>query len=319
MELRRLCAGSCLGTFVIAAAMLLSGAGRPAPVAAQRVGLRRQHKPMQIHRQRNQTSAESYNWSGYAVTGSKGSVTDVTASWIVPPATCSRALTATGQNDTGGYASFWVGIDGWNSNTVEQIGTDSDCATPSGSPSANPTYYAWFEFYPQGAYYVGNPDNGFYHYVVKPYDVIKAEVSAAPGATGPRGRNGGTIFTAVITDETQGWTFTTNSSMPNAQQSSAEWIAETPYGCSTGVGYCVLSDFGSASYGQSYAPIPGFPTAYATVGGKSGPLGSFGSSIQEAIMVSYENPATYMATPTALAPAGTSATSFTITWLNAGP
>jgi Peptidase A4 family len=73
--------------------------------------------------------------SGYAVTGAAGSVTDVKGSWVVPAVQGSRP-------STNQYASFWVGIDGFSSNTVEQIGTDSDCQNGA------PTNYAWFEFYP---------------------------------------------------------------------------------------------------------------------------------------------------------------------------
>jgi hypothetical protein len=63
-----------------------------------------------------------------AVTGSKASVTDVTGSWTVPAVDC------TSPNGTpNGYSSFWVGIDGYGSNTVEQIGTDSDCVSLLGA------------------------------------------------------------------------------------------------------------------------------------------------------------------------------------------
>jgi len=51
----------------------------------------------------------STNWSGYAVTGSQGSVTYVAGSWIVPTVTASA---------TNSYSSFWVGIDGYASGTV---------------------------------------------------------------------------------------------------------------------------------------------------------------------------------------------------------
>ena len=50
----------------------------------------------------------------------KGSVSDVKGSCEKP--TIQGAYSSTGQ-----YASFWVGIDGYSSNTVEQVGTDSDC------------------------------------------------------------------------------------------------------------------------------------------------------------------------------------------------
>jgi Peptidase A4 family len=70
----------------------------------------------------------SSNWSGYSAFKSRVKFTDVKGDWIQPAATCTSERT---------YSSFWVGIDGYNSNTVEQTGTDADCNNGS------PVYYAW--------------------------------------------------------------------------------------------------------------------------------------------------------------------------------
>src|SRR4051794_21275294 len=75
----------------------------------------RPHDPIHI-RERHGTLVQSSNWSGYAVTGTPGSITDVKGSWIVP-----GIQGACGTTDS--YSSFWIGIDGYSSNTVEQIGT----------------------------------------------------------------------------------------------------------------------------------------------------------------------------------------------------
>jgi hypothetical protein len=271
----------------------------------------RHHGPMQLHRRRNQTTSESYNWSGYAVTGLKGAVTDVTASWIVPfVSDCSMV--------PDGYAAFWTGIDGWNSNTVEQIGTDSDCESPQGAPST-PTYYAWFEFYPQSAYYIGNPNDNFLGYAVSPGDIMWAEVKSG-GAKGPH-HGAGQQFTVTISDKTKNWTFTTTSSVSSAQQSSAEWIAETPHGCP---GYCPLADFNfglgaAAEYGEDYTLLEN--TASATVNGVTGAIASFGNNVQQAVMVNYPSGSTTMAAPTGLTDSDKNegSTSFTVGWGNAGP
>ena len=74
----------------------------------------------------------SANWSGFAVTAARGAVTHVSGNWVVPAV--ARTVS--------GYSSAWVGIDGFNSSTVEQIGTDSDCV------NGVATYYAWYELYP---------------------------------------------------------------------------------------------------------------------------------------------------------------------------
>src|SRR5438093_13582912 len=99
----------------------------------------------------------STNWSGFAVTGS--GVTDAKGSWTVPSVTCSSSTT---------YSSYWVGIDGYSSNTVEQTGTDSDCSSGHG------VYYAWYEFYPNPSITIGG-------FTVLPRDKISPEVSFRDG------------------------------------------------------------------------------------------------------------------------------------------
>src|SRR5579883_2452296 len=74
----------------------------------------------------------STNWSGYAATGS--TYTSVSTSFTQPSVDCSKG---------NGYSSFWVGLDGYSSNTVEQTGTEADCSGGAAS------YYAWYEMYPK--------------------------------------------------------------------------------------------------------------------------------------------------------------------------
>ena len=78
------------------------------------------------------TRSTSTNWAGYSATG--GTFTSVSATWKQPAATCTSATA---------YSSFWVGLDGDGTNTVEQTGTDADCS------SGKPVYYAWYEMYPK--------------------------------------------------------------------------------------------------------------------------------------------------------------------------
>ena len=59
------------------------------------------------------SDVESTNWSGYADTGS--SFSKVSSSWTEPSVTCSGRATQ--------LAAFWVGIDGYSSDSVEQDGT----------------------------------------------------------------------------------------------------------------------------------------------------------------------------------------------------
>src|ERR1700733_13746046 len=75
--------------------------------------------------------AQSTNWSGYA--GTTGRYTSGSASLLLPAGTCSRGDQ---------YAAFWVGLDGYNSTTVEQTGSEVDCIGRTAQ------YYAWYEMYP---------------------------------------------------------------------------------------------------------------------------------------------------------------------------
>jgi peptidase A4-like protein len=64
----------------------------------------------------------------------------VTANFVVPSVTCPGF----------GYdSSFWVGLDGWGSSTVEQVGVDGYCDI-QGPNGVLPEYFSWYEMYPNG-------------------------------------------------------------------------------------------------------------------------------------------------------------------------
>ena len=64
----------------------------------------------------------SENWSGYAVTG-KTPFNYVSSTFTVPTVTCN------GMKDV--YTSDWVGLDGFNDQTVEQDGASGTCTKQS--------------------------------------------------------------------------------------------------------------------------------------------------------------------------------------------
>jgi hypothetical protein len=156
------------------------------------------------------TNTTSSNWSGYAAIN--GRYTSVSASWTQPVATCGFGMTA---------ASFWVGLDGYSSKTVEQIGTYSNCTAEN-----VPQYYAWYEMYPNPAYKTSLP--------VVPGDVMNASVSVDRV-----GR-----FKLSITNMTRRWTASTTQ-RATAELSSAEVIAEAP---SNSSGIVPLTNFGSVKF-----------------------------------------------------------------------
>jgi len=161
------------------------------------------------------TTAESTNWSGYAVTGSNGEYSSVSASWTQPKATCTSR--------TDEYAAFWVGLDGYSSDSVEQTGSDSDC------DGRTPSYYGWYEMYP------ADPVN--FSNTVEPGDSMSASVTFSGTET----------YTLVLKDNTRGWTQTVTKNETGLDRSSAEVITEAPC-CTNSGGILPLSDFGTINY-----------------------------------------------------------------------
>jgi hypothetical protein len=276
--------GLCTG-LLITLTVISTGGDRHLP-APKLIALARHHGPNRIHERHENGQYTSYNWSGYAVTGASGAVTDVKGSWIVPAVNCTTTPSA--------YSAFWVGIDGFSSGSVEQTGTDSDCTGTTGK-TGTPTYYAWFELYPNPGYEIEFPKG------VQPNDLMTAEVKYLGQAVGGghRGPSGGS-FTITITDVTKGETYTLTATAPSAVESSAEWIAEAPC-CGRGNTALPLADFSSIQ----------FSSGSATVQGVTGPISTFGSNVQSISMVGQAAPHIAEATPGSL-----SGGSFAVTWLN---
>jgi hypothetical protein len=147
----------------------------------------------------------STNWSGYIAATSLaqpalGSVSRVAGQWTVPTVTPGNGNT---------YCAIWVGIDGYTSGSVEQIGTEHDWIN-------NQQYnYAWFEMYPQNSFQIiGFPVNNG--------DVISASVQYI----------GNNVFQLSLYNHTKlvATTIPTiYTTTANAARSSAEWIIEAPY------------------------------------------------------------------------------------------
>jgi hypothetical protein len=238
-----------------------------AQVEGERV-LTHRHAPINILSQHDGQTT-SGNWGGFAVTGS--GFTKASGSWVVPSVKCSGGTQ---------YSSFWVGIDGDGSNTVEQTGTEADCSGGSAR------YSAWVEFFP--AFPVTIP------VTVKPGDRISASVTW----------NSGSSFTCKLTNVTTGKSYTKTGSVSGAKRLSAEWIAEAP---SSGSTILPLADFGTGLFGKDNTSVSG--TCNATDTSHSGAIGTFpSSSIQQ---ITIEKHGVKEAVPSNVSSDGTS---FSITW-----
>ena len=136
------------------------------------------------------------------------------------------------------FSSFWVGLDGDGTQTVEQTGTEADCNNGAA------TYQGWFEMFPNAPV--------FYNNAVAPGDAMSASVVA----------NGGGAFTLTLSDQTQGWTQTTDQTSATAQLGSAEIIAEAPSDANS---VLPLSNFGTVNF--SNVAVDAAPLGNANVAG----------------------------------------------------
>jgi hypothetical protein len=175
------------------------------------------------------SQVQSTNWSGYADTGS--SFSKVTASWTEPSASSCGFTTS--------LAAFWVGIDGYSSDSVEQDGTLIECYF------GTVYQFTWWEMYPTN-------DIQTVGETLAAGDSISASVVRS-----------GDSYTLAVTDSTHtANSFSTTQTCSNCANSSAEWIAEAPSGED---GVYPLTDFGSWTASN----------ATVTEGSSSGVISSF--------------------------------------------
>ena len=224
------------------------------------------------------TSSSSTNWSGYAVTGANETYNSVSSSWIQPAVDC----TAVPGNS---YSSYWVGLDGFTSPTVEQIGTEADCVNHQAR------YSAWYEMYPSNPYEVGLKLR------VNPGNRMSASVVYTPATTTTTVRHGRTYvsttpanYKLTLANNSLGQSFsTTISPRQTYSRSSAEVVTEAPYSG----GVLPLADFTVANYTSSLV--------------NGSPMGSL-PNLQDVIM---ENPAGMIATPSSFDPTNEN---FSVSW-----
>ncbi|HEX4063441.1 MAG TPA: G1 family glutamic endopeptidase [Streptosporangiaceae bacterium] len=163
-----------------------------------------------------QNQVETNNWSGYADDNSSGSTySEVAGSWTEPGVSC------TSSSDTE-LAAFWVGLDGYNTDSVEQDGTLAECYDGA------VYHFTWWEMYPTNAIQVVgesvNPGDSIYAYAVD--------------------EGGGTYALSVTDYSDSADSFSTVQTCSGCADASAEWIAEAPSG---GGGIYPLPNYGSWS------------------------------------------------------------------------
>ena len=219
----------------------------------------------------------STNWSGYAVETSltspkTGEVTSVAGTWNVPTVTPTSSRSSA-------YCSVWVGIDGYSSSTVEQLGTDSDVV------NGRAQYYAWYEMYPSASKNITSM-------TISVGDSIAASVQYVTSGT----HSG--QFLLSITDTSRAHdSFSIYETLASAKRSSAEWIVEAPSSYS---GVLPLAEFSPVTFSNATATINGVP-------------GAIDSSAWRSAKINMASRSTVEDTTSALKDSGT-VSSFTVTY-----
>jgi peptidase A4-like protein len=225
------------------------------------------------HAVRNVTASQAFNWSGYADTATKAQTfSKVSGAWTTPSVTCTPEDQIT---------SDWVGLDGFSSSTVEQLGTISWCF------QGTATYFTWYEMFPAGTVEVGT--------ALKPGDKISASVSRT-----------GTSYTLKLTDSTTSGnniSVTKTCALATCKDTSAEWISERP----------AFADSSGAFLGftpQAHYNAFKITSGAQTSNGKAGTIGS-GPGVNSVTMI--DDTVTYnLNTVSGL----TGGSSFSTTWKN---
>lgn len=194
------------------------------------------HRSRRHHSHAKQQIAQgtSSNWSGFAVTNNfnnmqSNTTTSVQGVWTVP------TLSPTPSNT---YSSIWVGIDGFNNDTVQQIGTEQDWI------DGEQVNFAWFELFPNEPILIDA-------FPVRAGDLIGANVSYVGGSSFQLAIiNYTTRITRIIPFQRQ---------LDGTERNSAEWIVEAPSEeVAPGVFQVLpLANFGTVTFSSCQATLKG--------------------------------------------------------------
>jgi hypothetical protein len=174
-------------------------------------------------------TADSLNWSGYAVTPSSDNITAVDSTFTVP----SAGLVPPG------FAATWDGIGGYSTSDLIQAGTAEQSAP--NNPLVGPQYYAWYELLPASETQLTDC-TGDANCTVTPGDNVTVDIQQVSGDT----------WSISMTDAGH-WTWSKDLTYTSSE-SSAEWILEAP----TLVAQTTLANVGTVHFG---------PTSTYTAGG----------------------------------------------------
>jgi hypothetical protein len=237
-------------------------------------------RPLRVYRSNtsvegNLSSIQAYNWAGYIATAKSGTtnVTSVSGTFTVPALTPSDSVSGT--------VAIWVGIDGYDSTTLQQIGVVCEW----NATTQTQVNYAYFSMYP-----------------VKPVLIVAIPVDTGDSISAAVFYEGKSEYRLTLKNNTKGIAVkipTAYTTVLHTEHSSAQWVVEQMHNDTSfsNLSLARLADFGVVS----------FTKCMATIGPKSTKV----QSIDEFDSVPVTLVSTVGATvahPTALAPDGQSFT-----------
>jgi hypothetical protein len=163
------------------------------------------------------SEVQSANWAGYAATRRGQPFRFVGGTFFVPYVNCSTTPDS--------FSAHWIGLDGFNTDTVEQAGVLAACS------GGNPHYAAWYEMFPRVPVYP--------HIAIRPGDSVTVSVFFQRSTR---------RFMIALTDTSNGAHFSASLaclSGSTCQRASAEVISEPP---SSGSQILPLTDFRGESF-----------------------------------------------------------------------
>jgi hypothetical protein len=215
-------AGTTLALAIASVAMLVGAGAATAKVqGAQGIGaLVPTHKNERLPAHGG--TADSLNWSGYAVTPSGAGITAVSSTFTVP----SAGLVPPG------FAATWTGIGGYSTSDLIQAGTAEQSAP--NNPVLGPQYYAWYELLPASETQLTGC-SGDANCTVTPGDNVTVNINRVSGNTW-----------AISMTDAGHWSWSKNVSY-SSSESSGEWILEAP----TLVAQTLLAPVGTVHFGPT--------------------------------------------------------------------
>jgi hypothetical protein len=211
------------------------------------------------------TEIGSYNWSGMAdvQTGSTP-LSAVSAKWVIPSVSCVQGL----YKNQDVFQAEWIGLDGFSSDTVEQLGTGTQCY------EGVEYYYDWYEMFPNGTVQEGTTqcinDNTN---CPRPGDLVSASVVSTPDNAG---NNDYTLSLSDVSRPQESFSFTASCPSTTCVNSSAEWIVERP---------AFDLPFGFQILPQADYDTTAFLNGTATAGGATTSIENYSGAVYDMAMI----------------------------------